>query len=122
MKKLFFFILVMNPILANSQDILFKKVTSEYMEACEMGKEDCKPFTIERSKDQIVMLVLPCGGTQTHASLSGSGLEEALTLDIFHDDCPPKFNLTDLPDGKYSIYMTSCHVGGYCSFSLQTSP
>ena len=97
-------------------------VDREYWEACETGLGDCAPLTLRRdSKQDSVLLVMPCGGTTTTVVLSGPGLEKPIQkVTVSSNDCPPSFDLTGLPDGKYEAYMKACGLGGGISFYLKT--
>ncbi|WP_420571577.1 hypothetical protein [Kordia sp.] len=111
-------------------------VRREYWEACETGKEICKPLEFLRaSKGDKWFLILPCGGTETKAYFSEkkdfskffSKKEKTseekiifLETEVFHAQCPPVFELTNLEDGKYFAYMMSCGLGGGIEINLKT--
>lgn len=95
------------------------KVTHAYWEACETGIGPCNPFTIERQVGEPTTIVMPCGGTFTSVTLSSKG-KTIKSLSIGHDECPPTFDLTDLPDGEYGAYMLACGLGGGIKFNLVT--
>jgi hypothetical protein len=56
----------------------------------------------------------PC---PTLSDAYGKAIEQ---LNTGHGQCPPVFNLDSLRDGKYSVYMISCGIGGKIEFTLET--
>jgi hypothetical protein len=86
-------------------------------EACEMGTKNCKPFYVQRKEQgDRVFFIAPCGGTETAASFSG--ISE--TFSSLKTPCPPVFELTNLPDGKYVSSIQSCGLGGSVDVYLKT--
>jgi len=112
--------------LVNGQTIKEAKiectVDREYWEVCESGEGECQPLKIERnSKQDNVLLTMPCGGTLTTVHLTKVGQEEPImSLNISHEDCPPTFDLTGLEDGQYGAYMLACGLGGPIKLILIT--
>jgi len=94
----------------------------DYWEGCETGKGDCKPLTFTRCKQEKKwFLIMPCGGTETSVKISGIDNSFKKQLHLFHNNCPPYIELTDLADGRYSAYMTACGLGGQVKFNLKTN-
>ncbi len=94
-------------------------INFDYWEGCETGKGDCTPLTFTRTKSQNNwFLVMPCGGTETAISISGQNFNKELHL--FHDNCPPYLDLTNLNDGQYSANMRADGLGGTVTFNLTT--
>ena len=89
-------------------------IDANYWEACETGEGPCDTLIIERnSLIDSIQLVMPCGGTFTTVKLFENNKEAPLrSLSIGYEDCPPTFDLTELKDGNYLIYMTACNLGG----------
>ena len=122
MKKLLFlsFIFIATAMPAQNPNKTVFKVDSEYWEGCETGKGDCKPLkVIRKSSKDSVLFIMPCGGTETSVTLYSKD-KLLQTVHIFHDQCPPKFDLTGLPDGRYSASMLACGLGGTIQFDLIT--
>ena len=64
---------------------------------------------------------MPYGGTATTVTLTGQGQEKPIhQVVISHKDCPPTFDLTGLPDGKYGAKMLACGLGGRITLYLKT--
>ena len=63
---------------------------------------------------------MPYSGTETSITVSSSDKCFLQTQNIFHDNCPPFLNLTDLKDGKYIANMLGCGLGGSVEFNLKT--
>lgn len=97
-------------------------VDRDYWEGCETGQGECKPLLFERnSKEDSVVLIMPCGGTFTTVNLTRAGQKDPIkTLSIGHKDCPPTFDLTGMADGEYGAYMLACGLGGPIKFTLRT--
>lgn len=98
-------------------------VNFDYWEACETGEGDCNPLHFSRTKsDKNYFLFLPCGGTATTVSLRTIGQETVIQeINVDHSQCPPVFDLSRLPDGKYFATMLSCGLGGQIEFNLKTT-
>ena len=105
----------------NNSKIEFS-VDFDYWEGCETGEGECLPLTFERiSTQDTVLLVMPCGGTVTTVFLTKEGKDTPLmSVGIDYDECPPTFDLTNLQDGKYVVYMLACGLGGSINFILLT--
>lgn len=101
-------------------------VDFDYWEGCETGRTKCEPLTFIRgSKGVKWFLIMPCGGTSTTVTLSqqrGIPKENEIIqkCEIYHTDCPPTFDLTNLKDGKYYAYMLACGLGGQIEINLKT--
>jgi len=97
-------------------------VDFEYWEGCETGKGKCKPLTFTRiSKKENWFLIMPCGGTSTSVTLTASGQSNPIQkTDLRHFECPPVFELTNLPDGKYFANMLACGLGGSIEINITT--
>lgn len=101
-------------------------VDFKYWEHCETGQEACKPLRLTRkSKHDNWFLFMPCAGTQTTTTLSKQeGYPKQSDViqqtHILHTECPPVFNLTQLDDGKYFIYMLGCGIGGQIEIHIET--
>jgi len=96
-------------------------IESAYWEGCETGKGECKPLTFKRSPgEKNWFLIMPCGGTQTSITIKGTDNSYKKELNLFHNNCPPFIELTDMTDGKYSANMLSCGLGGTIYFVLKT--
>lgn len=95
-------------------------ITFDYWKGCETGKGDCKPLTFIRSKDdKNWFLIMPCGGSGTEISISGQRFNKELHL--YHDNCPPYLELSNLTDGSYSANMRACGLGGTVNFNVTTT-
>ena len=108
------------------EEVKISTVELAYWEACETGIGDCEPLELTRnSSDEKWLLVLPCGGTSTDVTLSkekGFPKMDAIIqrISITYEECPPVFELTHLPDGKYYAYMFGCGLGGQIEVVLTT--
>ncbi len=92
-----------------------------YWEACETGKETCKPLNFTRTiHDKNWYLIMPCGGTETSINISNLSKTFLKKQNLYHDKCPPYLELTDLKDGKYFANMMACGLGGGVEFNLKT--
>lgn len=102
------------------------KITFAQWEAFEKGLNTCKSFIFYRDPAATKWLLeVPCGGTQTSVSLfkkspTGKMTKAIQKLSITHQQCPPVFDLTKLPDGEYGAVMIACGLGGAIEFSLKT--
>jgi hypothetical protein len=96
-------------------------VSKEYWENCETGKE-CTEIKLKReTENQKWFLIMPCGGTFTDVFLREKGSEkEIMKTNITHENCPPTFELTEIKDGKYSVNMISCGLGGTIELKIET--
>jgi len=68
---------------------------------------------------------MPYGGTETTVTISkeqGIPKENDIIYQkkILFLECPPVFDLTNLTDGKYYIYMLACGLGGQIEINLIT--
>lgn len=95
-------------------------VSFEHWEGCETGKAPCPTLTFERdSKADYWYLWMPCGGTYTDVSLTGGTPPKVLQrTGIETNQCPPVFELTQLPSGSYSAHMMACGLGGFVTIEL----
>mgnify|MGYP000275603067 CR=1 FL=1 len=104
-------------------EVIKFSVSFEHWESCEIG-QDCPTLVVERNSIQdSVLFVMPCGGTSTSVQLWSSEsteYEPIQSVTARHDDCPPTFNLTGLPDGMYNAHMWACGLGGGISFEIVT--
>lgn len=98
----------------------------EFWKRCETGEGFCPTLTFKRKKyfDNI-WLIMPCGGTITEVQLHNKSQDPfkekpIMKISIQHNECPPKFNLTGLPDGEYIASMFACGLGGGISFRIVT--
>lgn len=106
--------------IANIQKAKIEYIDFDYWECCETGKGDCKPLTFSRTeKDKNCFLIMPCGGTETAITVSGQNFNKEIHL--FHNNCPPYLELTNLADGKYLAKMRACGLGGTVTFNLTTT-
>lgn len=98
------------------------KIDFEYWEGCETGESPCIPLEFNRGTEKdSINLIMPCGGTATTVKLFQDGSDKPIrTTSISYNECPPTFDLTGLPDGTYSAYMTACGLGGGVNFKLIT--
>jgi len=104
----------------NIQKAKIEYIKFDYWESCETGKGECKPLTFTRTeKENNWFLIMPCGGTATAISISGQNFKKELNL--YHDNCPPYLDLSNLIDGKYSANMRACGLGGTVTFNLTTT-
>ncbi|HEX2628698.1 MAG TPA: hypothetical protein VHM26_06800 [Chitinophagaceae bacterium] len=102
------------------QKVRLNYISFEHWEACEMGKA-CPTITFTRKKDQRNwFLLMPCGGTQTSVTVSGIDNSFSKTINLVAKDCPPRLELTNMPDGKYTANMLACGLGGTVSFIIKT--
>ena len=94
----------------------------DYWEGCETGKGECNPLTFTRdSVHEKWYLIMPCGGTQTDITFTASGQKSPIKqVSLGFPDCPPIFELTKVPDGKYFAYMLACGLGGQIEINLKT--
>lgn len=97
-------------------------VYSNYWEGCETGTGNCDPLTFIRPEGNVRWFILmPCGGTTTWVSLHNAtdmiGSDQVGVL-----NCPPGFDVTNLPDGEYSAHMVACGLGGPIRFYLKSKP
>jgi hypothetical protein len=91
----------------------------DYWEGCETGKGECKTLNFVRQKtDKKWFLIMPCGGTETAITISGRNFNKELHL--YHDNCPPYLDLSNLTDGNYLANMRACGLGGSVTFNLTT--
>ncbi len=106
----------------NVEPAKISTVDFDYWEGCETGEGACIPLRFTRSlKDVRWFLFMPCGGTQTDVTFSEAaenGLE--MELHIYSEDCPPAFDISEAPDGKYYAYMLGCALGGQIEINLET--
>jgi hypothetical protein len=106
--------------LENAEKVNLLKIDRDYWEACETGVGACEPLTFySDSKFKKTFLLMPCGGTVTDVFLF-RGAEVCLEGRWNVENCPPMFDLTELGDGKYSVSMIACGLGGGVGFSLTT--
>lgn len=104
----------------NIQKAKIDYIDFNYWEGCETGKGECKPLTFSRTiKENNWFLIMPCGGTETSISISGKDFSKELHL--YHDNCPPYLDLSNLTDGKYIANMRACGLGGTVTFNLTTT-
>ena len=104
----------------NIQKAKINYIDFDYWEGCETGKRECKHLTFSRTeKDKNWFLIMPCGGTETTISISGQNFSKELHL--YHDNCPPYLDLSNLTDGKYTANMRACGLGGTVEFNLTTT-
>lgn len=98
-------------------------VDFKYWEGCETGEGECKPLTFSRSaQDENWFLFMPCGGSEISVNLTAAGQKDPIqTTNIRYAQCPPVFDLTHLPDGKYYAHMFACGLGGAIEFNLKTT-
>jgi hypothetical protein len=90
----------------------------EYWEACETGV-DCRPLTFTRPPtNKYWFLIMPCGGTQTDITISGSVFDKEIHLPV--NNCPPHLDLSDLDNGQYTANMIACGLGGSVIFNLKS--
>lgn len=103
----------------NIQKAKVEYIDFDYWEGCETGKGDCKPLAFLRTeKEKNWFLIMPCGGTETAITVTGQNFIKKLHL--FHNNCPPYLDLSNLTDGNYSANMRSCGLGGTVTFNLAT--
>ncbi|MCB9233602.1 MAG: hypothetical protein H6581_18235 [Bacteroidia bacterium] len=97
-------------------------ISFDYWEGLETGKGEGKPLTFTRKNaDAKWFLFMPCGGTHTAVYLTPEGEKDHVrATQNQHEECPPVFDLTDLPDGKYTALMIACGLGGPVKINLQT--
>lgn len=104
---------------AGIQEATIEFIDFDYWEGCEKDKDNCFPLTYVRKKsDKNWFLIMPCGGTETSIIISGLNFRKELHL--YHNDCPPYLDLSNLVDGQYTATMQSCGLGGTIHFSLVT--
>ncbi len=101
------------------ETVTLSNIDHEYWENCETGKE-CIPFKVNRStSSEKCFLIMPCGGTYTTVKLS-AGTSEIQEISIDYKNCPPVFDLRNLPDGKYTAHMFGCGLGGKIEVILKS--
>lgn len=112
---------------AGMEKVKIASIAFEYWEACEKGEKECT--TLEFSREQREdrwFLIMPCGGTASTVYLSKkNGIPNENEIiqksEISHSECPPIFELTNLDDGKYFVYMLACGLGGQVEIILNTN-
>jgi hypothetical protein len=104
------------------EKVRISHVDFDYWEGCETGSGDCKPLMLSRSSnDEKWFLFMPCGGTSTTVTLNAAGQANVIQeTNVIHSQCPPIFELTHLPDGKYFAFMLACGLGGQVEINLTT--
>lgn len=104
------------------EQVKLSQLDHTYWESCETGEGPCNPITITRhSINEKCFLIMPCGGTLTDVVLTPSGASDpilSVTTEAY--ECPPTFELTNVPDGTYTASMLSCSLGGSVEINLQT--
>lgn len=105
---------------SNIEKAKIEYIEFDHWEGCETGKGDCKTLSFSRTeKDSNWFLIMPCGGTSTTILISGPNFNK--TLKLYHADCPPCLDLSNLKDGKYAANMMACGLGGTVTFNLTTT-
>ena len=109
--------------MSQNDSIIEFKVSFEHWEQCEVGG-NCPTLVVKRKniKDSVVF-IMPCGGSYTTVELHnndaiGNGVIQKINIGFL--ECPPIFDLTNLPDGNYVASMFACGLGGSVSFVLVT--
>jgi hypothetical protein len=108
------------------EKVKISKVDLDYWKECEKGKGDCKPLTLTRSSSNNKwFLFMPCNVRTTNVTLSKhSGIPQQNEIiqknETIHSECPPIFDLTNLSDGKYFVYILAGKSGRQIEINLKT--
>jgi len=103
----------------NYEKVIVKQVSLDFWSKCEEGVE-CPELQFVRNKnDKKIFILIPCGGSFTSIFVyDNAKIIEEKNYDA--ESCPPWVDLTNYTDGKYTIRMTSCGLGGAINFNLKT--
>lgn len=101
--------------------VLFEFVDWTY---CESENASSKSTIINRDKvDDKLFLIAPCTKTGSMISLIARGMDQAIQeISVRGLECPPAIELTNLSDGRYTVYLSSCDFCIYKDFNLSSKP
>jgi hypothetical protein len=104
-----------------SNETVFK-IDMPYWQGCEENYEEerCQPLRFERKNlTDPIALITPCCGDFTEVVLFKENTNIQLKrINVPLSQCPPKLDLTGLPDGNYSIQIAGCPIYKRAKFSI----